>query len=156
MKIFRFDENMLNATTKKWCDKILSDVNSCSLHVRRGDFLTDRKWADAISPDYYEKAIAIINKKAKSNYYVFSNDIEWCKKKFGNDGFYYIDCNRGIDSWQDMFLMSRCRNHINANSSFSWWGAWLCPYKNSIIIVPEKFRADVNVKDVYPDKWIKI
>lgn len=156
MKIFHFDQEKLNKDSKNWLEIISSDIKSCSLHIRRGDFLLDKKWADAIEPDYYDKAIDFINSRGFTHYYVFSNDIKWCRDKFGDKGFFYVDCNSEMDSWQDMFLMSRCRNHINANSTFSWWAAWLCPYKESITIVPKKFRADVNVKDVYPKEWIKL
>lgn len=154
---FRFDENLLNESSKKWRDRINSDISSCSIHIRRGDFLNDPKWGKAITEDYYEKAIEIIRKESLDvKFYVFSNDIAWCREHWGDNGFYYIDCNNGLDSWQDMYLMSLCHHHINANSTFSWWGAWLCKHSDSITIVPNRFRADVDCKDVYPDNWIKL
>lgn len=155
--VFRFDETKLNTESKKWKEQIENDNNSCSLHIRRGDFLKDKKWADAITPDYYDNAIAYIKLlSAQTTFYVFSNDVEWCRQKFGEQGFNYIDCNKGIDSWQDMFLMSRCRNHINANSSFSWWASWLSPYEEGVIVCPKAFISTVETKDIYPDKWIKL
>lgn len=141
-----------------WKDSIEKDEHSCSLHIRHGDFLKDKKWANAISANYYEDAIAYMREHLSQlpTFYVFSNDIEWCREKFGEDGFCYIDCNSGNDSWQDMYLMSRCRNHINANSSFSWWGAWLSPHEIGITICPKAFISTMATKDVYPESWIKI
>lgn len=157
-RIFVFNVAMLNTRSKEWKEIIDKDVVSCSLHVRRGDFLKDKKWANAISPNYYEEAISYMKEQLRQppTFYVFSNDIEWCRKKFGETGFCYIDCNKGMDSWQDMYLMSRCRNHVNANSSFSWWGAWLSPHEESITICPKAFIATMVTKDVYPEDWVKI
>lgn len=78
------------------------------------------------------------------------------QRKTWKDGFCYIDCNSGNDSWQDMYLMSRCRNHINANSSFSWWGAWLSLHDNGITVCPQAFISTMKTKDIYPESWIKI
>lgn len=157
MEVFHFNGELLNPETKQWRDSISADSGSCSLHIRRGDFLKDKKWADAITPDYYKNAIMYIKEhSSNATFYVFSNDINWCREKFGDDGFCYIDCNSGFDSWQDMYLMSLCHNHINANSSFSWWGAWLCKHSDSMTVVPKRFRADVDCKDVYPENWIKL
>lgn len=157
-KVFHFNESMLNKSSMKWKKEIDMDKYSCSLHIRRGDFLKDRKWADAITPDYYENAISYMREKVGRaiSFYVFSNDIEWCKQKFGIDGFKYINCNQGTDAWQDMYLMTRCRNHINANSSFSWWGAWLSHFENGCTICPMAFISTMNTKDIYPEEWIKI
>ena len=157
LRVFSFDERKLNVSCLKWAEKIRSETNTCSLHVRRGDFLKDPKWGGAIDPDYYQRAIAYVRGLHPDVcFYVFSNDIEWCRKQWGDENFHYVDCNRGSDSWQDMFLMSICRHHINANSSFSWWGAWLCCFDDTVVIVPKRFRADMITKDVYPDRWIKL
>ena len=89
-------------------------------------------------------------------YFVFSDDIAWCQEHFRNIKCHYVDINNGTKSWRDMFLMSLCHYHINANSSFSWWGAWLCKYEDSITICPEEFIRGVDIKDVYPESWIRI
>ncbi len=69
----------------------------------------------------------------------------------------YVDHNQGLESYNDMRLMSLCQHHIIANSSFSWWGAWLNSNQNKIVIAPKKwFANDTNVKDLIPDNWIKI
>lgn len=157
LKVFKFDESRLNQKSVLWRDIIENDKNSCSLHVRRGDFLENNKWSEAISEDYYDKAIYYMRgQKPEINFYVFSNDIQWCKTKFGAEGFFYIDCNTKEDSWQDMYLISKCRHHINANSTFSWWGAWLCTYPDSKTIVPKSFISTMETKDIYPETWIKM
>lgn len=157
-KVFCFNAGMLNSSSKVWKETIDEDVASCSLHIRRGDFLKNKKWADAITANYYEDAIAYMKEHLPQSptFYVFSNDIDWCREKFGEVGFCYIDSNRGKDSWQDMYLMSRCRNHINANSSFSWWGAWLSSHEYGITICPKSFVSTMPTKDVYPESWIKL
>lgn len=157
LRVFHFNEDMLNASSKDWKEKINNDSHSCSLHIRRGDFLKQKKWADAITPEYYTRAIAYMKEKdPEMHFYVFSNDVNYCRKTFGESGFHFIDCNSGLDSWQDMFLMSKCHHHINANSTFSWWGAWLCAYADSITIVPKAFISTMETKDIYPDSWIKL
>ena len=157
LKVYQFDESMLNESSKMWVEMIMKDEASCSIHIRRGDFLKDKKWADAIPEGYYDRAIETIKSKHPNVvFYVFSNDLDWCKEYFGLSGFHYVEGNEGTDAWQDMFLMTKCHHHINANSSFSWWGAWLCTHNDSTTIVPSAFRADMVTKDVYPERWIKI
>jgi len=154
---FTFKEELLNEGTRQWAAEIGGRKNSCSLHVRRGDFLLHPMWQGICTEEYYDKAIARMRALAgEVDMYVFSNDIAWCKEKFGDCGFHYIECNSGADSWQDMYLMSLCHHHINANSSFSWWGAWLSRFNDSVTIVPSRFLSDRVVKDMYPDSWVKI
>lgn len=157
LQIFSFDEGKLNAGSRFFAESVRRDVNTCSLHVRRGDFLKDSKWGSVVSPDYYQRAMDYVRQICpKVVFYVFSNDIEWCRRQWGGEGFFYVDCNHGIDSWQDMFLMSICHHHINANSTFSWWGAWLCRFDDAVVIVPKRFRADLITKDIYPERWVKL
>ncbi len=157
LKVFTFDETRLNASSVQCRKRILTDGHSCSIHIRRGDFLKDKKWADAIPEDYYDKAVEYMrNLFPHIQFYVFSNDLDWCKEKFGDDKFYYVQGNSGLDAWQDMYLMTQCHHHINANSTFSWWGAWLCNFSGSITIVPKAFRSDMVTTDVYPEGWIKL
>lgn len=69
---------------------------------------------------------------------------------------FFIDWNKGAESWQDMMLMSRCRHHIICNSTFSWWGAWLNPRENKTVIMPERWFRHCETPDICPDKWIKV
>lgn len=141
--------------------EITKVVNSVSLHVRRGDYLNTApnayyQFDGVATTDYYKKAVEII--KTKNNdcvFFVFSNDIEWCKKNFSNLNAIYVNCNKGENSWRDMYLMTLCKHHINANSTFSWWGAWLSN-NNGMTICPSSFLKNVVTKDIYPENWIKI
>lgn len=159
---FQFVTAGLSPEARHWEDIIANDNCSVSLHVRRGDYLISSETSfyqfnNVATEEYYKSAIAVMKKRLKDpHFYVFSDDIEWCKSTFGNTDFSYIDCNGKESSRFDMFLMSKCRHHINANSTFSWWGAWLTEKDNTVVIVPEFFIRGVLTKDVYPDRWIRI
>ena len=89
-------------------------------------------------------------------FFVFSDDIEWVKNNLCLSNCEYVECNVGINSWQDMFLMSQCKHNIIANSSFSWWGAWLNRNTNKIVITPSRFINLEENSDIIPDTWIRI
>lgn len=144
----------------KWLETIINDEKSVSVHIRRGDYLSEPKTSPyqyyLCPTEYYKKAIAYFKQRLnKPSFYVFSNDIEWCRQNIGTDDIHYIDCNSGINSWRDMSLMTQCRHHIVANSSFSWWGAWLSKH-NGVTIRPEKFLTNAENPDYYPESWIVI
>lgn len=86
----------------------------------------------------------------------FSDDIAWVKENLPLPKAFFIDWNKGTESWQDMMLMSRCRHHIICNSTFSWWGAWLNPRENKTVIMPERWFRHCETPDICPDKWIKV
>jgi len=133
----------------------LSKDNSCSIHVRRGDYLKLKEHHPPCDMDYYNSAMNIM--PTDTNYLIFSDDIEWCKKKFIGNRFTFIEDESDVI---DLHTMSQCKHNIIANSSFSWWGAWLNNNKHSIIVAPTKWfgsaKGKINVDDVYADKWIKI
>ncbi|MCW1908059.1 MAG: alpha-1,2-fucosyltransferase [Candidatus Saccharibacteria bacterium] len=137
-------------------------ANSVSLHVRRSDYAnikTTKETHGLMGLDYYREAIKLIEKKIQNpTFFVISDDPEWCKKhiKIKKHETIYIDHNK--DGWKDMQLMSLCQNHIIANSSFSWWGAWLDQSQKKIVIGPKRWFADttINVSDVLPKGWKKL
>ncbi len=144
--------------------KILQLIQSCnavSLHVRRGDYISNpnsNKFHGAKDIAYYQSALNLILKKTKQPVlFVFSDDPAWCKQnlKFAYETHYIEGNKKGFD---DMRLMSQCKHNIIANSSFSWWAAWLNQNPGKIIVAPEKWFNDpsVNVKDVLPASWLKI
>jgi hypothetical protein len=137
-----------------------SNPNSVSIHIRRGDYLTEFSQSFATcSIDYYKQAVlhisAIIN---KPHFYIFSDDIEWAKNNLVfNEGMTFIEPDTKIGDFMDMYLMSQCRHHINANSSFSWWGAWLGEKTDSIVIAPNRwYTNDSYPKDTIPERWVKL
>ncbi len=137
----------------------IAACNAVSLHIRRGDYVTNVKTSGllgACSLDYYRDAIAYMVGRVESpRFFVFSDDIEWVKAHLNLDvPCTYIDHNRGADSYRDMQLMSLCRHHIIANSSFSWWGAWLNPCADKIVIAPKRwFASTLNSEDLIPQAW---
>ena len=132
--------------------KDLDFSNSCSIHVRRGDYIKAQHVHPIQSIDYYNKALDIIQPKGKI--FVFSDDIEWCKINFNYNNVIFMKNNTSI---QDLKMMSLCEDNIIANSSFSWWGAWLNQNKNKRVVCPKNWFADsTNDSDIKPSTWIQI
>lgn len=137
-------------------------VNSVSLHVRRGDYASNPKniaTHGLCSIEYYRAAIIHIVKHIKSpNFFVFSDDIEWVKDNLKLDfPHQYVDHNQGKESYNDMRLMSLCKHNIIANSSFSWWGAWLNSNEKKLVIAPKQwFAHKVNTSDLIPGGWLTL
>lgn len=137
-------------------------VNAVSLHVRRGDYVNNPKTTAThglCSLDYYHASIRHIAEQIQQpHFFVFSDDIAWVKNNLNIDfPHQYIDHNQGAESYNDMRLMSLCKHHIIANSSFSWWGAWLNPQVNKIVVAPKRwFASQIDVQDLLPQDWIKL
>jgi len=145
---------------------VLADIkrtNSVSVHVRRGDYVnikTTKAFHGTCGPNYYLRSASYIEKNIINPiYYVFSDDPEWCKNNLKLSGrTVIIDHNKGNDGWMDMWLMSNCKHNIIANSSFSWWGAWLNENSSKIVITPKIWFKDktVDTEDLVPSSWIKL
>lgn len=132
--------------------KNLDFKNSCSIHVRRGDYLKTQHVHPIQSIDYYNKALDII--QPKGNIFVFSDDIQWCKSNLNYKNSIFMENNSNI---YDLRAMSLCADNIIANSSFSWWAAWLNQNENKKIIYPKNWFADsTNDADIKPSEWIQI
>jgi hypothetical protein len=138
------------------CKEMISDIeNPISLHIRRTDYLTNPNHT-ALSLDYYQKALEEFDKD--STVLVFSDDPEWCNQQelFSDDRFLIAE---GNTNYVDLCLMTLCTGHIIANSSFSWWGAWLANSKN-IIAPSDWFKGSENehldTKDLIPENWMII
>ena len=159
-RIYKFDESKLNHKTVSLYNQIKEQRrNYVSVHVRRGDYL-DCPIFHVCTAEYYHRAMSHIKSHVKDvSFVVFSDDIPWCREQFGisNDTLQYVDWNSGTDSWQDMFLMSKCHHNIIANSSFSWWGAWLNDFIDKIVVAPSYWLADeTKMQDVVPSNWVRI
>jgi hypothetical protein len=134
--------------------KILNK-DTVSIHVRRGDYTNLQHIHPLQTTDYYKKAYSIID-DTSINVLVFSDDIEWCKINIKFDNITYIEGETNII---DMYIMSLCTHNIIANSSFSWWGAWLNENENKKVIAPISWfgpSSNFYTGDVIPEKWIKI
>ena len=129
---------------------ILDNRNTVSLHVRRGDFLNIGR--DISRSDYYIKALDYIKDKVRDPFLlIFSDDIEWVDKSMNFDLEYLTISGRGFSDCEELTLMSMCRNHIIANSTFSYWGAWLSPNKDKIVTLPRGWRPKI-----IPDTWVQL
>lgn len=129
--------------------------NICSLHVRRGDYLNLSHYHLNLTMDYYKQSIEFMGRDRE--YLIFSDDIEWCKREF--NFLKNVSFSEARQDWQDLILMSICRDNIIANSSFSWWGAWLNQNPKSIKIAPKKWFASGNkhdIIDLIPSEWSKL
>jgi hypothetical protein len=136
--------------------------NSVSIHIRRGDYIynsEEYKIHGLCSIDYYKKAVeCIANKAGELTLFIFSDDIEWVKNNLKFDfPIIFVD-NNVDDIHEDLRLMSLCKHNIIANSTFSWWGAWLNNNKEKIVIAPKKWfnEFEADTKDIYPDSWMRI
>lgn len=138
----------------------ISRFNSVSIHIRRKDYITNpntRRFHGVCGLDYYLFCIRRITKKVSSPYFfIFSDDINWAKQNLQiNYPAVFVDYF-GSDA-EELILMSLCEHNIIANSSFSWWGAWLNKNPKKIVIAPKAwFRTRLSDKDIVPRKWIRI
>ncbi len=133
--------------------KIIPD-NSVSIHIRRTDYVTSNGYHPVQTIDYYKKALSLIGDC--KNIVVFSDDIPWCKENLTFDNIIFIEGNK---DYEDLWLMSLCEHNIIANSSFSWWGAWLNENKNKKVVAPLNWfgqQSNTNQSDIVPESWIKI
>lgn len=153
---FRFNTQLLNDKTSQISNTI-KDQNSISLHIRRGDYLNEGDTYNTYTLQYYYDGINYINSIYDNcQIYVFSDDIPWCRNNLKIQNTIFVDWNNGIDSWQDMYLMSLCKHNIIANSTFSWWGAWLNSNPDKIVIAPKIWRQDKQDEKIIPATWIKL
>jgi hypothetical protein len=142
--------------------------NAVAVHVRRGDYVTlptAARMHGALPPSYYEAAFAHVRERvAAPRFFVFSDDPVWCRANLpvAADESVFVDHNPGPDAWQDLMLMARCRHHVIANSSFSWWGAWLAdqrqPVADRVVIAPERWFAGQPTRkddDRFPSHWVR-
>lgn len=139
----------------------LKGVRAASCHLRRGDYLTDPIYG-VCNTNYYARAVTELNQTVNPDLYcVFSDDIEWCKENLvdliGKDKeVIFVDWNKGKKSYRDIQLMSLCHYNIIANSSFSWWGAWLNNHEDKVVLAPEIWMNKPLVNDPICDSWKRI
>lgn len=159
-RAFAFDRSRASERSLRMAAQMAADPHAVSLHVRRGDYLQSQHWATTGSVcqlPYYRNAVAEMNRRiATPTFYVFSDDLAWVKENIPLENAVYVDWNKGEDSWQDMMLMSCCHHHIICNSTFSWWGAWLNPRKDKMVLMPDRWFQHCETPQIYPPGWIKV
>ena len=157
-KEFTFNVNF-SEETKKIENKISLEDNPIAIHVRRGDYIynpTANIHHGVLDKAYYDKGIGIMNSKySNPHYFVFSEDVDWCKDNINASNITIVgdECNDYKDTGH-LYLMTKCKSHIIANSSFSWWGAWLG--NTELAIGPKQWKTDGTVYDIMLDDWIKL
>ncbi len=159
-RVFTFDERMLTPATLA-CLQQMTNRQTVSIHVRRGDFFHPdfvKMFGGVCTVDYYTRAIKHIQKHVQHPcFYVFSDDLEWVRNHLSlPENTVWVDWNSGADSWQDMFLMSKCKHNILANSSFSWWGGWLNENPDKIVIAPALWARFIPTPDITPKHWTRL
>jgi len=133
----------------------ITNCNSVSLHLRRGDYSPDI----ILDVGYYSRAIEYIAKHVDNPvFFIFSDDIQWAKDNIKIPfEVHYMEQNSQAEAYEDMRLISQCKHNITANSSFSWWGAWLNQNSDKIIIAPQNWRIPgCNPSDIVPESWVKL
>lgn len=154
------------APKKKTSDeasKHINDIensNSVSLHVRRGDYVDNTMFKGSgltvTEIPYYKDAIEFMNSKVKNpKYFIFSDDIAWCKENFDfiENKVFVDDTKSAID---DMVLMSKCKHNVIANSTFSWWGAWLNENEHKIVVAPKIWYRTNHNLHLAPKEWVRL
>lgn len=141
--------------------KRIRSGNSVAVHVRRGDYVTNIGYAErigALNLDYYLRSAAYLKGKVKDlQFFVFSDDIAWCKEQFKSSDFIFVEQKGEFNKPEfDLQLITKCDYHIISNSTFSWWGAWLSEKANSIIIAPKTWAKSKEYTPDYivPDRWV--
>jgi hypothetical protein len=142
----------------------ITKFNSVSIHFRRGDFLNSELHGihGTCSIDYYQSAISYIKSKIFSPvFFIFSDDVPWVQSNIKLEAdIHFVTGNNFEKSYLDMYLMSQCQHNIIANSSFSWWGAWLNDNPSKIVIAPKIWFVDKNLNkqtgDLIPDTWVRL
>ncbi len=151
LNLYSIDEDSFNYINSKYSNIL---PNSVSVHVRRGNYLTRQDRHPVQDIKYYDTSLTKFSEC--KNILVFSDDIKWCKENFIGSKFIFIE---GEEDYIDLWLMSLCEHNIIANSSFSWWGAWLNQNPNKKVIAPKIWfgpNKKLNTKDIIPKEWIKV
>lgn len=164
-ELFDFSKATLDKKNKNLLTTI-KNTNTVALHIRRGDYVSDQRtqqFHGNCTIEYYKEAINKFEKISnKFTYVFFSDDIDWVKENFKDLEInkLFVGENKGDQSWKDMYLMTQCNHNIIANSTFSWWGAFLNENKEKIVCAPSHWFAnssrDTNDNDLIPESWLRI
>ena len=158
-KRFQFKKE-LSAENEQILKKIRSTECPVSIHVRLGDYNTSENSAlfgNICTQAYYDNAVKhIANKYQNPTFFVFSNEPQKAVEILNIPSAVIVDVNDEKSAWSDMYLMSQCHHNIIANSSFSWWGAWLNENKDKVVIAPQRWLNTKEAGDICPKSWIRV
>jgi hypothetical protein len=139
----------------------IQSENAVSIHVRRGDYKNEAalKYHGILNIDYYKKAIALIQQKQPEViFYIFTDDESWVKENLSLPTATLVSGNLTKTHFEDLYLMTQCKHHIIANSSYSWGGAWLGVNPKKMVIAPKKWfnKGPQDTYDLTPENWLSI
>jgi hypothetical protein len=161
--LFRFGGSLNDQNKAVWDTICENPQQACAIHIRRGDYL-EKGYGNFLSlqrTGYYQKALQKVTTMAGSplRYYFFSDDIAWIRQNFQLENAVYVDWNKAEESYRDLQLMSACKYIVTANSTFSWWGAYLNPNcLDKVVCTPAEWFRKVKLKDIdlVPSNWYPI
>lgn len=158
LKEFSFPEEIKRRTAQISAELLAE--NSVSIHIRRSDYLSEQNrnvYGNICTEQYYKNAVDYVEECIeKPKYYIFSDDLEWARNQFKGNNFVVVDKNRGKNSYIDMYLMSQCKCNIIANSSFSWWAAWLNQNIEKKVLAPKKWFQNHDKEDIVSEDWVRV
>lgn len=154
---FRFTQAFSPAILEKAA--MLENTESVAIHFRRGDYTQQEavQYHGICGPEYYNKAVQQL--PAGLQYYIFTNDPAWVRENMpAGISAEILSGSLSHTQYEDLFLMSRCRHQVIANSSYSWWAAWLNRYENKRVIAPKQWfnEANLSTRDLFPQNWLTV
>ena len=148
-----------DAANARWLARIRA-ANAVCVHVRRGDYLLPAHFRHhgLCSAEYYRRAVGLMRERfADPQFFVFSDDWSWCRKHLADDDMVIVDANKPDAGQEELRLMAACRHHVIANSSLSWWGAWLAATADQIVVAPTPwFTHRPATPDLFPAGWVTL
>lgn len=141
-------------------DRIIGSSSAVAVHVRRGDYASipqSQAFHGVLDRDYYRRALAHVAERVPDPVFVaFSDDPDWVERELASE--LHLTVVSGGDALQELRLMSRCKHYVIANSSFSWWGAWLGEQEESIVVAPQRWFTDAcaDTRDIVPERWQRL
>lgn len=159
---FCFPVNKLNERNKKLIWRIRNSENAVAVHVRGGDYFSKdniKIFGGICTPEYYKRAFEYFGNMFENvNFFLFTNDVEWVKVNVDTDchNIEVVDWNDKAGSWVDMYLMSICNHNVIANSSYSWWSAWMNQNENKVVIAPARWTNSDTFSDITPASWVTL
>ena len=156
-KAFVFKKIELSEKMKEY-EKQMQESNSVSVHVRRGDYLAvDEVYGGICTEEYYEKAMKKMKEEMPDcRFFIFTNDVPWVKENMQGENITVVEGNDEDTGYIDMYLMTRCKHYILANSSFSWWGCYLNSSQDKKVIAPKTWANGRDCRDVYTEEMMKL
>lgn len=159
---FNFNKLKISQKNDELRQEILRTEKAVAIHVRGGDYLHSNIasiYGGICTREYYQKAFSYLEDRlGEVKYYLFTNDFKWTNDNIVSDkkNVRVIDWNSEQDGWIDMYLMSLCKHNVIANSSFSWWAAWLNQNEKKIVIAPTYWTQGHKSDDIVPEDWIQL